>query len=96
MDRRARFSLVLCAVLSLSDRPASAAPSDGVPSVRGGSALTEETFDSWFLLISPSSEEIAWRTIPWRTSLQDGLAEAAATNTPVLLWLMNGHPLGCT
>ncbi len=46
--------------------------------------------------IVPSAEESVWRSIPWRTNLQDGIADAHASVRPILLWLMNGHPMGCT
>ncbi|MEM9379231.1 MAG: hypothetical protein AAGB93_04705 [Planctomycetota bacterium] len=38
--------------------------------------------------------EVAWRDIPWRTNLADGIADAADADRPLLLWLMNGHPAG--
>ena len=46
--------------------------------------------------VLPDPEELAWRTIPWRATLRDGVLDAVAERKPVLLWAMNGHPLGTT
>ena len=37
-----------------------------------------------------------WRTIPWRVDLLAARAEAARSGRPLMIWAMNGHPLGCT
>jgi hypothetical protein len=47
-------------------------------------------------LILPSAEETAFLSIEWRPSLWDGVVDAHRMKRPVLLWTMNGHPLGCT
>lgn len=47
-------------------------------------------------LIMPQTNEEAWEQIPWRTSLDQARREAAAAGKPLLLWEMDGHPLGCT
>ena len=52
--------------------------------------------DAWRDHLAPSEQEERWRSIPWAATLGDGLAAAARTERPLLLWLMNGHPLGCT
>lgn len=38
----------------------------------------------------------AWRKIAWRTTLGEAIVEASRDKKPILLWAMNGHPLGCT
>jgi hypothetical protein len=53
------------------------------------------TFDQWKSVILPGAEE-RWLTIPWHTSLHQGLKVSGEQGRPMLLWLMNGHPLGCT
>lgn len=58
--------------------------------------LSDETFEALRTAILPSKDEERWREIPWRTSTWDAVVEAAATEKPVLLWAMNGHPLACT
>lgn len=44
----------------------------------------------------PSSREQAYREIPWKTDLLAARAEAAKSGKPLFLWVMDGHPLGCT
>jgi len=46
--------------------------------------------------IRPSGEEIGYALIPWRPSLASAVEEARLRGMPVLLWTMNGHPLGST
>lgn len=46
--------------------------------------------------VLPSVTDDQWRAIPWRDTLREAVLEADAQNRPVLLWAMNGHPLGCT
>jgi hypothetical protein len=58
--------------------------------------LTETGWRSFKEKILPAREELAWQAIGWRTSFQRALAEAQEKDRPVLLWAMNGHPLGCT
>ena len=50
----------------------------------------------WRDFIKPTKEEMAWSEIPWETTFYDGLIESNKEQKPVLLWVMNGHPLGCT
>lgn len=47
-------------------------------------------------VIRPSSSEDRWASIPWRISLWEARKEAARDGKPILLWEMDGHPLGCT
>lgn len=53
-------------------------------------------FDKWRDLISPTSDELAFERIPWCPSFSDGLERARVEHKPLLLWMMNGHPLGRT
>jgi hypothetical protein len=46
-------------------------------------------------LIRPAAGEDPFDTIPWETSLWDARKKAAAAGKPILLWEMDGHPLGC-
>ena len=59
-------------------------------------SLTEKTDKKWRDYIIPTKEDLAWTGIPWRTSFQELLIEAGEQHKPLLLWVMNGHPLGCT
>jgi hypothetical protein len=46
-------------------------------------------------VIRPQLGEDPFDTIPWEISLWDARVKAAAAGKPVLLWEMDGHPLGC-
>ena len=65
---------------------------------QGGPLLTLQRGDlaAWRRHLAPSEVENRWRTIPWRATTGEGLRDAARAEKPMLLWLMNGHPLGCT
>jgi hypothetical protein len=71
-------------VLSLSfvSAPADDTPSDRFRGVREA--------------VRPADTEDRWATIPWRISLWEARQEAAKAGKPILLWEMDGHPLGCT
>ena len=62
----------------------------------GDSTLSKRTLDEWRALIEPNPAELAFTEIPWRPNLWSAVQEAQASDRPVLLWAMNGHPLGCT
>ena len=47
-------------------------------------------------LVLPNPSEASYRTIPWRTSILQGIVDAQKNDKPVMIYLMNGHPLGCT
>ena len=75
--------------LALCLAPLAAAPQDPP-------RLHAAAFDAWRRHLAPVEAEERWREIPWRQSLGDGLRDAGRAQRPLLLWLMNGHPLGCT
>ena len=47
-------------------------------------------------LVLPSPTELTYRKIGWRTSVLHGVVDAQKSDKPVMIVLMNGHPLGCT
>jgi hypothetical protein len=53
-------------------------------------------FDRLRTLIKPEAGEDRWAAIPWLTNLWEARRRAAAEGKPILLWEMDGHPLGCT
>jgi hypothetical protein len=53
-------------------------------------------FAKWRDYLLPSASEQSHRTIPWRASVLHGLIDAQKHDRPLLLFLMNGHPLGCS
>ena len=46
--------------------------------------------------ILPNPREQSYRKIGWRTSVLQGVVDAQRADRPVMIVLMNGHPLGCT
>jgi hypothetical protein len=58
--------------------------------------LNDDHFAAWRQHILPSESELRWRKIAWLPTFSDGLVAADAQQMPLLLWVMNGHPLGCT
>jgi hypothetical protein len=46
--------------------------------------------------IRPNADELRFEDIGWRNAFWPAIQEARALGRPVLLWTMNGHPLGCT
>lgn len=57
---------------------------------------TPDTLARWRDAILPSPAELEWTALAWRPTLAEGLLEGAASDRPVLVWAMNGHPLGLT
>ena len=78
-------SLLLAVAFVTAVRPAPAA--EPIPA---------ESFDKLHALVAPDAGEDQWARIPWRTSLWEARVEAAREGKPILLWEMDGHPLGCT
>ena len=46
--------------------------------------------------VCPSADELRWQAIDWQPTLWEGVVAAHAQQKPILLWTMNGHPLGHT
>ena len=46
--------------------------------------------------ILPNPSERSYRKVEWRTSVLHGIIDAHKNDKPVMIVLMNGHPLGCT
>ncbi len=53
-------------------------------------------YAKWRDLIVPNPTEQTYRKIAWRASVLHGIVDAQKQDRPVMLVLMNGHPLGCT
>ena len=47
-------------------------------------------------LIRPGPQEQKWLQIPWLTDLWEARKQASESGKPILLWEMDGNPLGCT
>ena len=59
-------------------------------------AITDANLAELMTYVQPKPEEIAYLEVPWRPTLWEAIVEANRVDKPVLLWAMNGHPLGCT
>lgn len=46
--------------------------------------------------VLPTKAEEKWLTIPWRNDLTQARLDAQSQNKPIFMWIMNGHPMGCT
>ena len=57
---------------------------------------TEGNYDDWKSNILPAEKDLVWRNVAWLTTFGDGIAAANEADKPLLLWVMNGHPFGCT
>ncbi len=44
----------------------------------------------------PGPEEEKWMEVGWRLDLFAARQEASDKNKPIFMWMMNGHPTGCT
>ena len=58
--------------------------------------LNDANYQVWRDHILPGEKELGWDQIPWLTTFKDGIIAADKEKKPLLLWTMNGHPLGCT
>ena len=83
----ARFALIL-ALLA----PWAASQAGPPPPLR----LDESTFRPWLIRVLPAPRDVHFQRIPWRIRLRDGIEDATRERKPVLLWAMDGHPLGPT
>ena len=66
-----------------------------LPAARSGDSLKVADIEPLKKRIKPYSEESKWEEIPWRVDLWDARREAAKTGKPLLLWEMDGNPMGC-
>lgn len=59
-------------------------------------AYSGDPLDDKIQTVLPTPAEQKWLTIPWRTDLMEARIEAQRAGKPMFLWVMNGHPMGCT
>ena len=64
-------------------------------SAHGAEPIRPEQFRTLHTLIKPKAVEEKWEQIPWLASLWEARQRAAREGKPILLWEMDGHPLGC-
>lgn len=82
MKTRGRWLMLGCGLLA-------------VLSANGAEPLTPTQAEKARAVIRPQAGEDQWEKIAWRTQLWAARKEAAAAGKPLLLWEMDGHPLGC-
>ena len=54
------------------------------------------SLDDRIAAVLPKPSEERWLQIPWRLDFAAARAEANDAAKPLFLWMMDGHPLGCT
>lgn len=59
-------------------------------------SLFAPTLDQRIAEILPTKEDEKWLSIPWRTDLNQARLDAQKDSKPIFMWIMNGHPMGCT
>lgn len=67
-----------------------------VPAACATEPIPDSRFEQLRGLIKPRPEEEKWMQVPWQSSLWEARKKAAAKGKPILLWEMDGNPLGCT
>ena len=82
----ARTLLIACGALGLF----------ALASAHSAEPIAEGQFAKLHALIKPAAGEQKWAEVPWLASLWEARRRAAAEGKPILLWEMDGHPLGCT
>jgi hypothetical protein len=58
-------------------------------------SMTPAEFTAVRKAVLPKEGEDNFETIPWLTSIWEARIKAAKEGKPILLWEMDGHPLGC-
>jgi hypothetical protein len=58
--------------------------------------LLGPTLDQKIAEILPTKEDEKWLSIPWRTDITQARLDAQKESKPIFMWIMNGHPMGCT
>jgi len=57
-------------------------------------SISAEWFQRLHKAVAPQGE--LWAEIPWETDLAAARRRAAKEGKPLFMWIMDGHPLGCT
>lgn len=92
MLMRAVAGVVCCTTLAFTNSGLQAQQSASSQAIQ----LDESNYGAWRDHVLPKSAELDWQQIPWLSTFKDGLLAANESQKPLLLWTMNGHPLGCT
>jgi hypothetical protein len=57
--------------------------------------LSDTEYASVLKTVRPAPGEDKFDQVPWLISLWEARKQAAKEGKPILLWEMDGHPLGC-
>lgn len=57
--------------------------------------LKTADLDALKKLVKPRPEETRWEDIPWKVDLWEARKAAAQAGKPIMLWEMDGNPMGC-
>ena len=89
VDRIRLACALLCALFAAGcgTEPAAQTPSADADTLAYESARAE---------VMPDEAERRWEEIEFLPSYAAGLKAASDEQKPLMLWVMNGHPLGCT
>ena len=60
-----------------------------------GDGISIADLDSLKTLVKPRVAETKWEEIPWEIDLWEARRKAAALGKPIMLWEMDGNPMGC-
>lgn len=77
-----------------SSRKSPPALEEKTPSLGPTYALTDATYERLRDYILPRPYELKFLEIPWQPTFWNGVAQAQRQDKPLLLWFMEGHPLG--
>ena len=66
-----------------------------VPQAPVSQVPSAKNLDEWLAFIRPSEKELSYEQIGWRNEFWPAVEEARRLGRPILLWTMDGHPLGC-
>ena len=58
--------------------------------------LAPQQFRALHAAVVPRAGAERWTEISWQPDLGAARQQAARNGKPLLLWIMDGHPLGCT
>ena len=54
------------------------------------------TVAEWREFLEPTEADLAWRRIPWKSCLVEGLRESRLLNKPLMLWVFIDRPVDDT
>ena len=77
--------------------PAQPLPAEAPPESQASApVLRRIDLAEWRAHLLPGAADLRFAQIAWEPTFMDGVRRASEEERPLLLWLMNGHPLGCT